>query len=75
VGWVVDTNTNDNSTCASLAAAIATTEPNTRVRNGYFTEIATTEPNTRARNGYFTEIATTEPNTRAIGFRVRFGIR
>jgi hypothetical protein len=44
---------------------IASNEPNTRARNGYFTEIASNEPNTRARNGYFAEISSNEPNTRA----------
>jgi uncharacterized protein YcaQ len=48
-----------------LTAEIATNEPDSRARNGYFIIIATNEPNSRARNGYFTIIATNEPNSRA----------
>jgi hypothetical protein len=48
-----------------LAAEIATNEPNSRARNGYFTIIATNEPNSRARNGYVTIIDTNQSNTRA----------
>jgi hypothetical protein len=44
---------------------IASNEPNTRTRNGYFAEIASNPSNTRARNGYFTEIASNPSNTRA----------
>jgi uncharacterized protein YcaQ len=36
-----------------LTAEIATNEPDSRARNGYFIIIATNEPNSRARNGYF----------------------